>query len=107
MDFHDIETDSRDLRENDRLQLRYQVSIGCGQNPNVDPARCRAPQRKNFLGFQSSEQFDLEVRRDLADFIEKNGSASGLLEQPFLIGESPRERTFYMAENETFQQRLR
>ena len=49
---------------------------------SIDGDRARTADRAHFTLLQGAQQLDLEGWRGLADFVEKQGSAIGLLKEP-------------------------
>src|SRR5919109_115457 len=106
MDFDDVQSIEEVFPEAAAFDLLIQVSIGRGQYANVNASWRRAADRHNFLGFQSSEKFNLEMLWNFSDLVQEDRAASGLFKQTFLIGECSGKRAFHMAEEQAFQQRL-
>src|SRR5581483_9690578 len=57
-----------------------QVDIGGGDDPHIDLDRFRTPQALDFAVLQGPEELRLQVERHVADLVEKDRSAIGLLE---------------------------
>jgi hypothetical protein len=56
---------------------------------------------------QDAQELDLKCRRYIADLVEKDGAAVGLLEQPDMIADRPGEGALAMPEQFAFQQLIR
>ena len=73
--------------------------MGRGQNPHVHRNRLRAadPLERHFL--KHAQQLGLDLQVDVADFVEEQRAAVGLLEPSDPIAVGPRERAFDVAES--------
>ena len=54
-----------------------------------------------------AQQFGLELRRHLGDFIQKNRAAVGHFKAADALGDGAGERAFFVPEQFAFQQRFR
>ena len=61
----------------------------------------------DLLRFENSKQFSLGLHAQVGDFVEKQGTLVGGLEQPLLRGDRSAERALHVAEQLAFQQRGR
>ena len=79
---NDVQAEVEILAERARGDLRLQVAIGRGDQPDVD-ARVRAvgADALNFAGLEEAQQHDLHARAHLADFVEEHGAVRRHLEQ--------------------------
>ena len=60
-----------------------------------------------FSCFQNAQQLRLLIRRDVRDFIQKQGAAVGKVKSPDAIGFGVRERAFDVAEHCAFENAFR
>src|SRR5262249_56837343 len=56
------------------------VAVGGRDQPEIDLDRPLGPDRVDFAGLQRAQQLDLRFERQLADLVEKQRAAIGLLE---------------------------
>src|SRR5262249_31325688 len=74
--------------------------------PEVDTHLPRASHALEFLFLQHPQQFGLKRERKLTDFIQKDRAALRRFQLSFLLGDSAGERSFFVAEEFAFEQRL-
>ena len=63
-----------------RRDFALEIDVGGGDDPDVHLHEPATADRPDFAFLQDSQQLDLKRRGCLADFIEKDGAAGGLLE---------------------------
>src|SRR5262249_52728920 len=80
-----------------RNHLREIAMCGSHQ-PHAHAERTPAPQALELLLLQNAEEFRLYGQRQIADFIEENGSGIGHFEPANLLGTSPGEGALLVAE---------
>ena len=83
-----------------------QVAVGRRDHPDIDGHRAVAAERPELAFLQHAQQLDLERGRGVANFVQKEGAAVGLLEQPDAIFNGSGERTALVAEQFGFEQRV-
>ncbi len=74
---------------------------------HVDTDRPRASEPRDLLVLQHSKQLDLEIGRQIADFVEENCRAVSQFEESNLFGQRAREGALFAAEQLAFDERLR
>ena len=72
---------------------------------HLDALRAAHPLETPFL--QHAQQLGLHRRRDVADLVEEQRAAVGLLETALALADGPGERAFLVAEQLTFQKGFR
>ena len=87
-----------------RLDQMPQVLMGGGNQANVNETIADVPHASKLFLFQNLEQFGLNVRINVANFVEKHGAPMGDLEQPGLDVDRPGERSFLMAKQLGFEE---
>ena len=65
-----------------------------------------ATHRADLTFLEDAQESDLQSRSRVADLIEQNGAATGLLEHPFVVRDGARERSPLMAEQLRFEQSI-
>src|SRR5262245_52244252 len=83
-----------------------QVAVGGRDGARVDLHRFSRPDAANLSFLQCAQQFDLQGRARLADLVQKDRPAFGLLEQAFLICDRAGEAPSRVAEELGFEQRF-
>src|ERR1700730_1896180 len=81
-----------------------QISIGRGQEPDVDFNRAGASHAHEFSFLQNAQQLGLENGRKLADVVEENGAAFGNFEKSFFLGNGAGEGALFVAKQFALQQ---
>ena len=61
------------------------IAIGGGDHPQIDLMSCNAAQPAKRLLLQNAQELGLNPRRQVADFIQEQGSAVGYFEQALLL----------------------
>src|SRR5690349_12805078 len=88
--------------------LRAQIAVGCGNQPNVRPAaRPIGSNRLNLAGFGEAEQHGLHAKAHLSQFVEEQRAAFGLSDQAGLVAIRARETATDMPEQLGLQECLR
>src|SRR6185369_9603704 len=87
----------------DRL---LQIAIGRRDHAHVDADRPRAPEAFEFPLLEDAEELGLQRRGDLADLVEEQGARVGHFELAGLAEDRSGERSFLVAEELAFEQRL-
>ena len=83
-----------------------QISIRRRDHPNVDWNRLRPSHPFKLPLLKKSQQFGLQLGRDVSDFVEKHRAAVSQLHFTFLQLMSPCERSVFMPEELAFEQIL-
>src|SRR5258708_3873467 len=68
---HDLKTIHEILSELSFIHRIMEISMGSRDHSNVDFTRCRCTYATNFAFLQSPEQFGLELKRHIANFIKE------------------------------------
>ncbi len=85
---------------------RAEITMGGGDDADVDLAGLQRTEALNFLILQGAEQLALGGQRHVADFVEKESAVVGVLKQAdFILGRSG-EGAFNVAKELAFKQRL-
>src|SRR5258708_12167844 len=95
------------LAEGGLLERGPQVAVGSGKESNVHFVRLRAAQAFELAILQNSQEFYLDGRRDVADFVEKQGALVGQFEFPRLGSRRARECALLVSEQLAFKEILR
>jgi hypothetical protein len=81
-----------------------QVAVGGRHQPKVDPDRRRRAQPRHRVVFQHAQQLHLLVARQVADLVEEQRAARGLLEVAAVRVHRARERALGVAEEERLEE---
>ena len=103
----DVQTVEEILAEATGLDLRFQIAVGRGEEP--EPRRlcaCRA-ERREFALLQHPQQLGLHRERHLADLVEEQRSAISLLEESLEPLHGAGECAFFVSEQQVFDHALR
>ena len=106
-EFQDIETEEQIFTEPALCYHLSEITVGCGQDPDIDNDGGFAAQTTDMLVLQGPQQFCLEMERQFAHFIKKQGAALGLFKQTSTTTRSTSEGPFFMAEKLGFKKILR
>ena len=85
---------------------RRQVAVGRGDQPHVDAERPRAAEALELVLLQHAQDLGLRVRAHVADFVEEQRAAVGLLEAADALLVGAGERALFVAEQLRFEQVL-
>ena len=80
------------------LDLDREVSVGGRQNAHVGGNGSKSAEPPHFAVLESAKQLGLQLFRQLAELVEKQRSAVGLLEHPRTRSDGPREGAALVAE---------
>ncbi len=83
-----------------------QIAIGREQHARVDLFFTAAADGTHLALLQDAQQASLHLERHLADFVEQEGAALAIAEQPFAIAVGAREGALHVAEQLALQQVL-
>jgi hypothetical protein len=78
--------------------------MSCSYKPNIHLVSSTAAQAFEFLFLQYSEQFGLQLRRNVADLVKEEGALVGQLEPAKFLRNGSSERALFVAEQLAFQQ---
>ncbi len=81
-----------------------EVGVGGGDHANVHTLRPRVADRHDFALLEKTQKLWLDVKGDVADFVEKQGATGGRSNQSRLIGDRSGKATSAMAEQLTVGQ---
>ncbi len=103
-DRHDVEPIVEVFAELARFDLFFQVAIGRGDEADIDRQRLGAADALELSFLQDAQQLGLKRRGNLADLIEEQSAAVGLLEaaEPMIDGSG--ERPLLVSEQLGLQQ---
>ena len=85
---------------------RRQVAIGGGDEPHVDLDRARAAEPLELVLLQHAQDLGLRARAHVADFVEEQRAAVGLLEAADALAIGAGERALLVAEQLGLEQVL-
>jgi hypothetical protein len=86
---------------------RGQVAVGSSDDAALNLDFAQAADPPDFSLFEHAQQFRLQARWQITDFIEENSALSGELEQAALLRVRACERALLVTEQLGFQQMLR
>ena len=104
---HDVEPIEQVLAEQPLPDHQPQVAVACGHDPDVGPDRMVAADRDELALLQHPQQPGLRLERHVADLVEEQRAAIGLLEpaEPARVGAG--ERALLVAEQLALDQLAR
>src|SRR5204862_3715675 len=85
---------------------RVKIPVGRGNDPHVDFNFSHAANAKERARLNRAQQFCLQLRRQLRDFVEKQRSAIRKLDQTKFSSFSSRERSRFVAKQLRLKQRF-
>ena len=94
------------LAERPLLDLLLEVLVGRGDDPDVDLDRARRAEPLDFAFLQHAQHLGLRLGAHVADFVEEDRAAVGLLELADLLLGGAGERPFLVPEELRFDQLL-
>ena len=103
---HHVQTVVEIHAEGAALHLRREVAIGGGHQADIELPGARAPHAFKLALLQDAQELGLQLRRQLADLIEKDGAAFGHLELALLLRHGAGEGSLLVPEQLAFQQCL-
>ncbi len=101
----DAEAVVKILAEAPLLHHRRQIAVGGRQNTDVDGDAMGSADRADLLFLQGAQQLGLQIKRQLANLIEKDRASLGRSQQTVLGTIGAGERAFHVAEELTLHQR--
>src|SRR6185437_3703638 len=104
IDLHHIESEEEIFAEPPLFHRRFEITMSCGQNSDIDMKRLFAPDQANLLTIQHSQKLGLERHGEIGDLIQKKRSSIGLFEEPKMTRQSPRKCSLLMPEQLTLGQ---
>src|SRR2546429_4771170 len=84
-----------------------QILVCGGDDPNIERDIASSPQALEFLAFDHSQDLRLRVRAHITNFIEEYRSTISKTQLSLIKGVCPREGSLFIAEEFTFQKRVR
>jgi len=85
---------------------RFEVTVGCSHDPNVDSADFRRANPLQFMILKNTQELALHGQRHVADFIKKKRAAIRVLDQPDPILCRTSERSFDIPKEFTLKKRF-
>ena len=83
----------------------FEVAVGGGDDAQVHLSPLEGPDRAEFALLHQPQQFDLHFQREIANLIEKCGTAVGQFDQPFFIVHRSAKGALHMAEKLALHER--
>ncbi len=83
-----------------------QVVMGRCDDAQIDTARCRFSEARDFSFLKDAQETGLHVHRDVADLVQKYRAAIGRFEYAAIVCHRPREGALFVPEKLTAQQRV-
>ena len=80
------------------VESDFEGATGCGYDPGVDRDCLIASDPAQFALLQHGKQFDLQIWRQFADFVEEDCPTVSLFEKADLAARRAGERIFFMTE---------
>ncbi len=107
MNVDDVEAEIEIFAEIAGARLGFEVAVGGRDQADIDLDRLRAADAIDLAFLNRAQQFRLEARMHLADFVEQQGAAMRFLEFADAAGDGAGERAFLVAEQFAFEQIFR
>ena len=101
---HHVEPVVQILPKTAGLHGLLKVAVGGGQNPDIDPNLTRSSQPLKLALLENAQQFDLEIRRQVTDLVQKNSPPVGQLKLALFLAGRPGKGAPLMAEQLVFEQ---
>ena len=86
------------------LDAFFEAAVGGGENADIDFDGAVAADAFEFAFLEEAEQLGLDLRGNLADFVEEDGAAVGQFETAFALVERAGEGAFFVAEEFAFDE---
>ena len=102
-----VQTEEEILPEAARVDLRVEVGVCGGDDPDVGPPRAGTAHPLELAGLEHAQQLGLEVQRDVGDLIQEQRPAFGQFEAADAVALGVGEGAFDMAEELALEQPLR
>src|SRR5438105_2689162 len=83
-----------------------EIAVGGSDDPDVDGDRLGGADGTDLAALEGAQELDLEGRRHLADLVEQQRPARGLLEEPLLVRAGAREGALDVPEDLRLEQRF-
>ena len=107
MDGKDVQPVEQILPKTTFLDLLQQISVGGGNDPDVNFDGPDAPDPFKLMVLQDVEELDLHIPGEIADFIQENGAGMGKFEAARFGDHGAREGPLFVTEQFTLNQMLR
>ena len=98
MDGNDVEAEEKVLAEFLAFDAFFQTAVGGGDDADVHLDGAVAAHALQFAFLQDAQELGLDLRGNLADFVQEDGAAVGQFKAAFALGEGAGERAFFVAE---------
>jgi hypothetical protein len=106
LDRNDVQAVVEVLAELARLHHRRQIAVGRRDQPHVDAQRARAAEPLELVLLEHAQDLGLRARAHVADFVEEQRAAVGLLEAADALLVGAGERALLVAEQLRLEQVL-
>ena len=104
---HDVEAEEEVLAEFLALDAFLEVAVGGGDDADIHLDGAVAADAFELALLEDAQQLGLDLRRNLADFVQQDGPAVGQFEAAFAFGQRAGERALFVAEEFAFDEVLR
>ena len=101
---NDIEAEKQILAEQALSHHLAQIAMGRGNDTHIDLLRLETTDGDDLAFLQHAQQSRLRIERHIANLVEKQAAAIGLLEPPLLARHGAGESALLMAEQFAFNQ---
>src|SRR5262245_30611682 len=98
VELHHLQAVKEVLAEGAATDARSQIDVGRGDQTKVGPHESRAAEPPELALLEHAQQLGLRVERQVADLVEKERGAVGLLEDAGALGVRARERAALVTE---------
>ena len=102
-DPHDLQAEVQVLAEPAGLDQFLQFLVRRADQPHIDPPRLVGAHADDLAVLDDAQEFDLRGHRHVADFVEEERPAVGVLEAALAGREGPGERAFLVSEEFALQ----
>src|SRR5690606_33722554 len=107
LDGHDREPEVQILAELALTDHLPEIAVGGRDHPDVDLADLALADPLDLATIEHPQQLGLEIEGQLADLVQEQGAAVGLLERARAIADRPGERALAVAEDRRLGQLAR
>ena len=105
IDLHHVEAMEQVRAEAALAHHRAEVPVRGGDHPNVDLHRSSPSDPRDLSLLEKSEQFRLDIQRQLANLVEEEAPPVGILELSATRAHGPRKGTAFVAEDLALEER--
>ena len=103
---HDVQAVIEIRAKGPALHFGGEIAIGGGHQADIELPRACASHALELALLQDAQEFGLQLRSELADFIEKDGTAFGHLELALFLSDGSGEGALLVSEQLTFEECL-